>query len=92
MAKVPANCPHCGQKLSRLELPVGLTWEEPFHLVCFNDECPYYVKGWEIMSARYGRRVSYRYRVNPETGESGPIPVWSASALRNKIIDPGEDG
>ena len=35
---------------------------------------------------KYNVRSSYRYRYDPGTGESGPIPVWSSEALKADII------
>jgi hypothetical protein len=60
-------------------VPPDSTWDAGFQLVCYNDECPYYVKGWQWMLENYAVRGSYRHRFDPRTGESGPLPVWSPS-------------
>lgn len=63
------------------------SWGYHFQYVCFNDECPYYKKGWEWMKSHFNQKVSYRHRYDPTTGESGPLPVWSETALRDGIIE-----
>jgi hypothetical protein len=81
------RCPHCGEKLQAFELPDNTGWEGDFQLACFNDECPYYVGGWEHMQANYAVRASYRYRVDPPSGKASPLAVWSPTALKDRIID-----
>lgn len=80
------TCPHCGSPLRPLQLPDTSGWEHGCDLVCFDDDCPYYVRGWTWMQSRFGVSSSYRYRVNPQTGSASPIGVWSPSALRNLIV------
>lgn len=84
------ECPHCREPLKRIELPDNTGWDAPFHLVCFNDECSYYKDGWDWMMEKYEVKASYRYRINPETGNASPIAVWSATALRDRIVEDDE--
>ena len=81
-------CPHCEQNLSRFRIPDEVAYDQSVQWACFNDDCPYYRKGWNSMWERYQVRASYRYRVvDPAKGWVEPIAVWSDTALRNLIIE-----
>ena len=90
MKEISRTCPHCGTSLSKWLVPVDASWDDEFFFVCFDDDCSYYREGWGWMKEKYNQRASYRYAVNPRTGASFPIPVWSASATREMIVDDGE--
>ena len=80
------HCPHCGQEVSRVTMPDNSGWQEPYHLACFNDDCSYYKNGWDWMYEHYRVRASYRYRVDPVSKAVSPLPVWSSSAHRDRIL------
>jgi hypothetical protein len=43
------------------------------------------------MQSQFNVNASYRFRLEPLTGENGPLPVWSREALRSGIIqDPNQ--
>lgn len=90
MAEISRSCQHCGSRLEKWRVPEDATWSEEFFFVCFNDDCPYYQQGWAWMKQQYNQHASYRYAVNPVTGGSLPLPVWSASATREMIVDDSE--
>ena len=79
-------CPHCGEPLTRFEVPPESGWQGDYQLACFNDDCPYYQRGWQHMQERYAVRASYRYRVDPVTGEASPLAVWSPTAVKDRIL------
>jgi len=91
MPDISPTCPHCGSRLKRWRVPEGANWVEEFFFVCFNDDCSYYREGWEWMKQEYNQVSSYRYLINPVTGATSPLPVWSASAMREMIVE-GDQG
>jgi len=80
-------CPHCGVKMKKWRTPPLSTWSAEYFYVCFNDECPYYIRGWKHMEKTTRTACSYRHRYDPESGTSGPLPVWSPDAGKDAIID-----
>jgi hypothetical protein len=73
--------------MKKWQTPPDSTWETAFQWVCFNDECPYFVRGWDHMLETQNVKASYRNRMDPETGTTGPLPCWSYAAHRNFIIE-----
>ena len=92
MTDIPQTCSHCGTRLKKWLVPDGASWTEDFFYVCFNDECSYYTRGWQRMEEQYGQKASYRHMINPTTGSSSPLPVWSDTATREMIVGDAEGG
>ena len=90
MSDISRECPHCGSRLKKWRVPDEASWDDEFFYVCFNDECSYYKNGWEWMKEQYSQDASYRFMINPSTGASSMIPVWSDSATREMIIEEPE--
>lgn len=80
------TCPHCGADLRPLTLPEAAGWGE-LQLACFNDDCPYYRRGWTWMEEQFGVKSSYRYRIDCESGVATPLPVWSPTALKDRLLE-----
>jgi SAM-dependent methyltransferase len=82
------ECPHCQKRLSRWEVPDDpcIDWSNDFLFLCFNDACPFVVRGWRHMWNQGIPGVSYRYLFNPETGASNTVPIRSLVDLRPGIV------
>lgn len=87
--KETLECPHCGERMNKWEVPdnpFGQTWDNDYMYICFNDECPYYVRGWDHMQRQGNLGVTYRLMYNPEKDCCMPVPVPSPRALREGIV------
>ena len=86
------KCPHCDKEMNLWEVPPfsfsdGLGWGTPYLFVCFNDECPFYVHGWENLEENYAQKASYRCMNYPGTNQFECIPVFSQIGGTGQIID-----
>ncbi len=81
------KCPYCNLEMKKWRTPPFSTWGTEFQWVCFNDNCPYYVRGWDHIMKTQGVKASYRYRLNPLTGKGGPLPCWSEDAHKDQIME-----
>jgi len=88
--KETLRCPHCDEQLSKWEVPDNpfcQTWDNEFMYICFNDACPYFVRGWDHMHRQTNKGMSYRLMYNPLKDRCMPIPVPSHQALKDGIIE-----
>jgi ribosomal protein L37AE/L43A len=85
-------CPHCNKEMSLWEVPPinmgdGLGWGEPYLFVCFNDECPLYLKGWDDVQENVGHNASYRCMCYPSSGKFECIPVFGKAGGAGQVVD-----
>ena len=85
------HCPYCNEPLVRWATPMESSWGGQIHLVCYNDDCRYFKDGWDHMWTNYEAKTSYRFKFDPFTGQKGPLPVWSAEAMRQWIVTGDEE-
>jgi len=85
--KATLHCPHCDNALKKWQVPqtVFTQWPNEFMYICFNDECAYFVNGWQTMAAQ-ANTCSYRFMYDPMTDSCQPIPVFNSRMLRDGII------
>jgi hypothetical protein len=85
------ECPYCESSLRKWAVPQTpfTQWDVDFMYICFNDQCPYLVRGWDAMERQGNRGLSYRLMYNPANDRCMPIPVPSLGALRDGIVDEG---
>lgn len=84
------ECPYCGETLKKWavpENPFAQTWDNEFMYICFNDACPYYVRGYDVMQRKGKGGNSYRLMYIPEKDCCLPVPVPTPKALRESIVD-----
>jgi ubiquinone/menaquinone biosynthesis C-methylase UbiE len=83
------ECPYCGEKMKKWAVPQGpfTEWENEFMYICFNDACPYLIRGWEVMARQGNRGISYRCMYYPEKEVCLPVPIFSLQALRESIVE-----
>jgi SAM-dependent methyltransferase len=83
------ECPYCGQRMRKWAVPQTpfTEWDNEFMYICFNDDCPYLVRGWEVMARQGNVGISYRLMYNPEAECLMPVAVPSPGALKEGIID-----
>jgi hypothetical protein len=80
-------CKHCGAELSKVLMPLGSDWGVEYFMICMNDECGYYVRGWKWMLEQFKVHSSYRYKYDTFTGQDGPIPVFTPDDLKSLVAE-----
>ena len=75
-------CPYCGESLQKWMVPDTPfnEWPNEFFYVCFNDDCPYFVRGWDLVGA-LGNVGSYRLIYDSEKDACYAAPVIGSSAM-----------
>ena len=92
MNKEEIKCLHCGESLKMWQTPTfnfagGSGFGYSYLYVCFNDLCPFYVKGWLHTEKKFGRKASYRFAMYPDSECNIAIPVFTKDAGKGNIIN-----
>jgi hypothetical protein len=82
------QCPYCEARMLKWAVPQTpfTEWDVPFMYICFNDECPYLLRGWRAMERQGIGGFSYRAMYNPASDAFYPVPIASLKSLREGII------
>jgi len=86
------TCPHCGERLQKWQVPLSpfSDWDTEFLHICFNDTCPFLVRGWSH-NVQHGQGTgSYRLAYDRIRNAFLTLPVHSLQALKDGIVN--EDG
>jgi len=83
-------CPYCEVALERFEIPPNpfCEWPDEFVYVCFNNDCPYLIAGWDAMAEQGNVGLSYRLMYNPTLRKCLPTPVPNGATARTAVITP----
>ena len=81
-------CSHCGQKMNKWKAPEDSDWGGVLKYVCFNNDCPYLIGGWDVMAAQGTPGFSYRLMYNPDLDRCMPTPLPSGYAERTTEGNP----
>lgn len=86
--KQTLQCPYCGEKMKKWLVPNDpfIEWNNEYMYICFNDYCPYLVRGWKVMFDQGVLGTSYRLMYDPERECVIPAPVHSLTDLKDCII------
>ncbi len=80
------KCKYCGKEMTKVLMPPESDWGVDYFWVCMEDDCKYFVEGWDWMKTKFKVKASYRYKINPYNGEGAPIPVKDPSDMKDWIV------
>ncbi|MGQ9818576.1 MAG: ogr/Delta-like zinc finger family protein [Candidatus Kapaibacteriales bacterium] len=80
-------CKYCGREIKKVYLPSDSDWGAEYIYVCLNDECSYFIRGWDWMWNNYNVVASYRYMYNPVNGYEGPFPVTKENDIKFAYLE-----
>jgi SAM-dependent methyltransferase len=85
-------CPHCDEPLQKWIVPQTpfTEWPNEYFLMCFNDHCPYFARGWQHMADQGNVGWSCRFMYDDLTDTIHAVPVQSRNALKANIVESNE--
>jgi SAM-dependent methyltransferase len=78
------RCPYCEEPLEKFEIELSpfCEWPNEYMYVCFNNDCPYLISGWDVLAAQGNPGFSYRLMYDPTTDRCMPTPLPCSHAAR----------
>lgn len=89
LIKQTLQCPYCGEKMKKWLVPDDpfIQWNNEYMYICFNDSCPYLVRGWKVMFDQGLSNTSYRLMYDPERDCVMPAPIHTLKDLQDCIAE-----
>ena len=63
-------------------------WPNDYMYVCFNNDCPYLISGWDTMAAQGNPGFSYRLMYDPALDRCMPTPMPCTRAASTAVGAP----
>jgi SAM-dependent methyltransferase len=84
------RCPYCEERLTKFEIAVSpfCEWPNEYMYICFNNDCPYLISGWDVMATQGNPGFSYRLMYDPTIDRCGPTPLTCSRAARTAVGAP----
>lgn len=83
------KCPYCGEKMKKWLVPDDpfTEWDNEYMYICFNDNCPYLVRGWKVMFDQGIFGTSYRLMYDPQRDCVMAAPIHSLTDLKDFVVN-----
>lgn len=83
------QCPHCSEKLVKWKVPdhSTSTWAGSVMHVCFNDSCPKFINGFDVMCDQGNVGYSFRFMYDPENDSCKSLPVNNHDSMKEGIVE-----
>ena len=84
------RCPYCQENMTRWEVPDTpfCEWDVEFVYVCFNNQCSYFLEGFEVMAAQGNTGFSYRLVYDPDRNSFKPAALPNPLTVRKSMLMP----
>jgi SAM-dependent methyltransferase len=81
-------CPYCSSGLKKWSVPQTpfTEWDSDYLYVCFDDSCPFLMRGFDSMVRQGNLGFSHRFMYHPHRDRCGTIPVQGLGTLRSGIV------